>query len=405
MEQENKSIPNSSPMQKRQPELHPDVIRLHHEQSGKSFSIKTSQFDVGRSAECTMQIDNPYVARKHVTFLHEESGWHLMDNNSTNGTWLNGEKLQPGVRYRLRRDDEIVLADVEKLVFFSSHEMEVPQVQADPLVGTVVAGKYQVGQNIGSEGNTAMYMVTNVHTGAQWVMRTWNKTAKGYAPSVRELIIKETKMVMELRHPMIPLIDDIVENEQYICVIREYIPGQTLGEIVRHNGAQSQMLVTSWVMQICSVLKYLHSQNPPRIYRDMKPGNLVLRPDGSLMLKEFNTMRIYNPSKKGDTYCLGTRGYAAPEQYGGMGQTDARTDIFNLGMTMYHLLTGRDPEVLAEDPKPIRQYDPSLSEGLEKVVSKCVEADPKKRFQTVDALLKALSADAEPKRFKWFGRK
>ena len=391
------------PAQKRQPELHPDSIRLHHEQSGKTFSIKTTQFDVGRSVECTMQIDNPYVARKHATFVHEENGWHLIDNNSTNGTWLNGEKLQGGVKYRLRRDDEIVLANVEKLVFFSSHEMAAPEAVADPFVGTVVAGKYRVGQVLGSENNTVSYLVTNEQNSQQWVMRTWNKTAKGYAPSVRDLIIKETKMIMELRHPMIPLIDDIVENDQYICVIREYIPGDTLGEIVRHHGAQPPLLVMSWAMQICSVLKYLHGQSPARVYRDMKPGNLVLRPDGSLMLKEFNTMRIYNPAKKGDTYCLGTRGYAAPEQYGGMGQTDARTDIFGLGMTMYHLLTGRDPEVLAEDPKPIRQYDSALSAGMERIVGKCIEPDPKKRFQSCDALLKAMNEELEPKR-KWFGR-
>ena len=391
------------PAQQRQPELHPDSIRLHHEQSGKTFSIKTTQFDVGRSVECTMQIDNPYVARKHATFVHEENGWHLVDNNSTNGTWLNGEKLQGGVKYRLRRDDEIVLANVEKLVFFSSHEMAAPEALADPFVGTVVAGKYRVGQVLGSENNTVSYLVTNEQNGQQWVMRTWNKTAKGYAPSVRDLIIKETKMIMELRHPMIPLIDDIVENDQYICVIREYIPGDTLGEIVRHHGAQPPLLVMSWAMQICSVLKYLHGQSPARVYRDMKPGNLVLRPDGSLMLKEFNTMRIYNPAKKGDTYCLGTRGYAAPEQYGGMGQTDARTDIFGLGMTMYHLLTGRDPEVLTEDPKPIRQYDSALSAGMEKIVGKCIEPDPKKRFQSCDALLKAMNEELEPKR-KWFGR-
>jgi serine/threonine-protein kinase len=73
-------------------------------------------------------------------------------------------------------------------------------------------------------------------------------------------------------------------------------------------------------------------------------------------------------------------------------------------MTMYHLLTGRDPEVLAEDPKPIRQYEPALSAGLEKIVSKCVEQDPKKRFQNCDALLKALNEELQPKRFRLFGK-
>ena len=106
-----------------------------------------------------------------------------------------------------------------------------------------------------------------------------------------------------------------------------------------------------WAKQLCDVLGYLHSQNPPIIYRDMKPANIMLKPDGNVVLIDFGTAREYKENNIEDTTCLGTMGYAAPEQFGGMGQTDARTDIYCLGATMYHLVTGMNP---CEPPYEIR---------------------------------------------------
>ena len=99
--------------------------------------------------------------------------------------------------------------------------------------------------------------------------------------------------------------------------------------------------MTGWAMQLCDALSYLHSQNPPIIYRDMKPANVMLKPEGNIKIIDFGIAREYKEQNLADTTVLGTKGYAPPEQYSG--QTDPRSDIFALGMTMHHLLTGMDP--------------------------------------------------------------
>lgn len=193
-------------------------------------------------------------------------------------------------------------------------------------------------------------------------------------------------MMKKLEHPAIPLVVDIVEDETYIFIVRDYVEGDTLKFIVEREGAQDAEKVIDWGKQLCEVLQYLHSLNPPHIYRDMKPANIVLRTDGSLKLIDFGIMRLYDPRKRGDTCVLGTRGYVAPEQYGGMGQTDARTDIFGLGMTLHHLVTGVNPIEPPYEVKPIREVNPELPIGLEYIISKCIEPNPDNRYQSCDEL-------------------
>ena len=131
-----------------------------------------------------------------------------------------------------------------------------------------------------------------------------------------------------------------------------------------------------WGKQLCDVLAYLHSRKPPIIYRDMKPDNVQLKPDGTITLLDFGTAREYKyrGAEGSDTSCLGTRGYAAPEQYGGMGETDARTDIYCLGATLYHLLTGHNPSLPPYEMKPIRTINPALPRGLEQIILRCTHA-------------------------------
>ena len=142
--------------------------------------------------------------------------------------------------------------------------------------------------------------------------------------------------------------------------------------------------VIEWAMQICDVLSYLHSQKPPIIYRDMKPANLMLKPNGNISIIDFGIAREYKEQNLADTTVLGTKGYAPPEQYSG--QTDPRSDIFALGMTMHHLLTGIDPRN-GEPYAPVRQWNPELSEGIEAIINKCVEPAAENRYQSCAELL------------------
>lgn len=151
-------------------------------------------------------------------------------------------------------------------------------------------------------------------------------------------------------------------------------------------GAQPVDKVIEWGNQMCRALGYLHSQNPPLIYRDMKPANVILKPDGSVKFIDFGIMRAYKPNQSSDTCCLGTKGYAAPEQFGGS-QTDARTDIFGLCMTMFRLVTGINPTEPPYEIKPICLVNPNLPKGLEYIISKCTQPNPAERYQSCDELM------------------
>lgn len=216
-------------------------------------------------------------------------------------------------------------------------------------------------------------------------------------------------MMNRLDHPAIPKVVDIIEDEDSIFVLRDYIEGETLETIVKKYGAQPADKVIEWGKQLCDALRYLHFQDPPLIYRDMKPANIVLKPDGTLKIINFEIMRIYKQNQQGDTRCLGTMGYAAPEQFGGS-QSDARTDIFGLGMTMYRLVTGIDPVQPPYEVRPICMINPNLPKGLEYIITKCTQKNPNERYQNCGELMEDMNNYLnlpKPKNIfqKLFGRK
>ena len=215
-----------------------------------------------------------------------------------------------------------------------------------------------------------------------WAVKVVKDKRNNQSNPIFNSVIQEAQMMKSFSHPAIPNIVDIVVCQNFVAIVMDYVEGETLETIVKEYGAQPVDRVVDWAKQICDVLGYLHSQNPPHIYRDMKPSNVILQPNGSIKIVDFGLMRTYKPNQNQDTCNLGTQGYAAPEQYGGRGQSDARTDIYGLGMTMYHLLTGIDPKETDFAVKPIRQINPSLPKGLEYIVEKCTQIDPANRYQS-----------------------
>ena len=215
-------------------------------------------------------------------------------------------------------------------------------------------------------------------------------------------------MLKKLSHPNLPSIIDVIDGDGTFLIVMDYIEGRHLESVVKEYGAQRQEDVIEWAKQLCDVLSYLHSRKPPIIYRDMKPSNVMLKPDGKVMLIDFGTAREFKENSVADTTCLGTQGYAAPEQYGGHGQTDTRTDIYCLGATLYHLLTGHNPSEPPYEMYPIRYWNPELSSGLEEIILKCTQKNPDDRYQNCGELLYALEhyneMDLEYKRkqtLKW----
>ena len=252
-------------------------------------------------------------------------------------------------------------------------------------IGEVIDGKYEILKEIGKGGMSVVYLAMDKHLNKQWAVKEIRKKGNGKNDEiVINSLLAEANLMKKLDHPSLPRIVDIIDNGVTIYVIMDYIEGESLDKILNEYGAQPEELVINWAKQLCDALSYLHSQKPPIIYRDMKPANVMLKPEGNIKIIDFGIAREYKEQNLADTTVLGTRGYAPPEQYSV--QTDARSDIFALGMTMHHLLTGIDPRK-GDSYAPVRQWNPELSEGIEIIINKCVEPVAENRYQNCEDLL------------------
>lgn len=257
-------------------------------------------------------------------------------------------------------------------------------------IGSIIDGKYKILNVIGKGGMSVVYLAMNERANKQWAIKEVRKDGVQNFEVVKQNLIVETDLLKRLNHPHLPSIIDVIDGDGTFLIVMDYIEGNPLSKAIKNSGAQNQDDVIEWSKQLCDVLGYLHSRKPPIIYRDMKPSNVMLKPDGNVMLIDFGTAREFKSTSVADTTCLGTQGYAAPEQFGGHGQTDARTDIYCLGATMYHLITGHNPALPPYEMYPIRQWNPMLSSGLEEIILKCTQKNPDDRYQSCAELLYAL---------------
>ncbi len=189
-------------------------------------------------------------------------------------------------------------------------------------------------------------------------------------------------------------------------MVMEFVPGRTLEAMLEEQMEPfPEERVLIWAEQLCDVLGYLHSQRPPIIYRDLKPGNVMVVEDtDTVKLLDMGIARTYKPGKQKDTIQLGTPGYAPPEQYG-KAQTDERSDIYALGALLHHLLSLRDPSQHPMDAfPPLRSLNPQVSPHVEKAIARAVEKERSKRFASAgemkEALMEETKAPARPSKKK-----
>lgn len=257
--------------------------------------------------------------------------------------------------------------------------------------GTIL-NSYRILEKIGQGGMSWVFTAEDLRTGARKVIKESldNIYPEGRQNGVIHVSL-EMELLTKLSHPGLPVIEDILTIDNKHLIVMEHIPGASLQDLVSKYGAQPLESVLDWIIQLCDILSYLHRQNPPIIFRDIKPSNIMLRPDGKIKLIDFGIARVYKEDEIKDTVLLGTRGYAAPEQYGGFGQTDIRTDIYGIGATVYHLISGHDPCRPPYLKKPITYWNPSLPIKLEKIIQKCLKADPEDRYSRCEEVLRELN--------------
>jgi hypothetical protein len=258
--------------------------------------------------------------------------------------------------------------------------------------GDIFAEKYLIEGILGRGGMGTVYLARNTKTGGHWAIKEISGQRSGEAG-----LPPEAALLARLDHPALPKLYDIVELDGKLYMITEFIEGISLDKKLEAEGRIAEDTVIDWAVQLCTVLDYLHSVKPnPVIYRDIKPANIMLTAKGTLKLVDFGSAREYKPHSDADTVYIGTRGYAAPEQFG-TGQTSAVSDIYSLGVTLHHLVTGKSPVEPPFRLEPIRCYDGSLSPGLESIISKCTSESPADRYQSAAELLADLVALRERK--------
>lgn len=259
-------------------------------------------------------------------------------------------------------------------------------------LGDVIDGKYEILRELGRGGMSIVYLAMDKRLNKQWAIKEFRKDKDDENRRVAlESLLKEANIMKKLDHPTLPRIVDIIDQDSTIYIVMDYIEGESLNKVLDAYGAQPQDAVIEWAKQLSEVLDYLHTRKPPVIYRDMKPANIMLKPDGTIRLIDFGIAREYKEGSTGDTEIIGTRGYAAPEQFGEKGQTDARTDIYSLGVTLYHLVTGKNPAEPPYEIYPIRHWNPNLSSGLEWLIQKCTQLNPNDRFQSCAEVIYVLN--------------
>lgn len=202
---------------------------------------------------------------------------------------------------------------------------------------------------------------------------------------------REVQMLSSLRHPGIPRMYEQLTDAEHWYLVMEFIAGQTLEDVLAQASHRRLPLerVLSIGLQICVILEYLHRQQPAVIFRDIKPANIMLTPQGNLYLIDFGVARRYQRSKARDTVAFGSPGYASPEQYG-RAQTTPLSDIYSLGALLYCLVSGDDPSEHPFKFPPLRLYGVEGIRELDALIQRMVASDPLQRLQTPGAELRRI---------------
>jgi serine/threonine protein kinase len=266
-------------------------------------------------------------------------------------------------------------------------------------VGTVVVGQhgqYEILSVVGRGGMGVVYRVRRSTDGSIWALKE-QRSAEPLKPEEiaesRQLFEQEAQMVLRLNHPNAVRGLELFEWQGRQYFVMEFINGETLEKRLREANAPAfEQDALRWTIQMARVLSYLHSQQPPIIYRDLKPANVIMTPEGTIKFIDFGVARTHKQGKAKDTVAIGTFGYAPPEQYG-KGQTDARSDIYTLGATLYHLLTNLPPRPLYT-PKPgeIQAINPPVQARTEQIVIRAMQQDRELRFASAVEMEQAMQA-------------
>ncbi len=255
--------------------------------------------------------------------------------------------------------------------------------------GQVIHDRYRLVSVIGQGGMSVVWIAQDTNLGSFWAI----KVVKNDSSVQFDAFLREVDLLSTLNHPDIPRIVDRIELGDEYFVVMDFVSGTTLGKVLHKYGPQEEKQVIEWGVLLCDILSYLHSaQDDPIIYRDMKPENVILTPSGRVNLIDFG---IALPCRRGQRVqgeALGTKGYAAPEQYkGASGLLNEHSDVYSLGATLFCLATGTTPGKPPNGVPALRSVNPDLSDAFEYCLAKATADDPESRYESAEAFRKDLA--------------
>lgn len=269
--------------------------------------------------------------------------------------------------------------------------------------GQVLNQRYRIVKLLGQGGFGAVYRVWDIHLERPRAL----KENLGESPDAERQFKREAQLLCDLVHPNLPRVTDyftLAEQDSESSsayLVMDYVEGNDLSEMLDQAGAPlDEAQVLGWSMQICSALEYLHACNPPIIHRDIKPANIKITPDGKAILVDFGIAKQFDPHSHTTRGAQAvTPGYSPLEQYGMGKRTDARSDVFALAATLYHLLTNQAPANVLErmQGKPLaapRTLNPAISPHVEAALLKGLALQAPERFQSMAEFRQALESPA-----------
>ncbi len=268
--------------------------------------------------------------------------------------------------------------------------------------GALLQGRYRIVQSLGKGGFGAVYKAVDERFQGQRVVAIKEMSDARLSPGEKAKALQdfrhEATLLVQLNHPYLPNVSDFFEEAGKGYLVMEFVEGETLEKKQEKTGGPlDESLVMGWGLQLCTVLHYLHTRPHPIIFRDMKPSNVMVTNEGEIKLIDFGIARIFKASATKDTSLLGSVGYAPLEQYG-RGQSDARSDIYALGATLFDLLTHEVPldapsrRINPQAFTPPRQLNPAISPATEAIILKAMAEDPQDRYQTAAEMAQAIVA-------------
>ncbi len=250
--------------------------------------------------------------------------------------------------------------------------------------------EYILLRELGNGATSHVYLAADRRDGKKYAVKCFGNCQDF------EMARKEMSVAGKLRHPGIPVFREAEEKTNGGRIIMEYVPGMTWKEHLRKRGVLSEAQAVAWGMELCDILSYMHRQDPSVIYRDLKPANLMITPAGHVKLIDFGALVIGTDGAGIAAEPIGTKGFAAPEQFVRNGRVDTRTDVYGFGATMLQMMTGRHPAQGHGKQLGGRRGRGRLSEKMRAILGKCLQLEPDRRYRFCEEIKRDLEIPGSP---------